>query len=170
MAASAHSCRCSTNPHSYIPHPYNVLALTWKNFVRIYRNLGLLLFQFILPSLQVSLFCFAIGGSLKGIKTTYVNQDNIFSINLSEICNQSGPHQPGLQNISSLGELYIKKLLADPAFDLVCINTSPPPQPSPLSLSCSMLHAEIGFQCCILFVCEIVFEKLGERVWLEAYH
>ena len=154
VAASAHSCRCSTNPHSYIPHPYNVLALTWKNFVRIYRNLGLLLFQFILPSLQVSLFCFAIGGSLKGIKTTYVNQDNILGINLSKICNHTGPHQPGLLNISSLGELYINKLLADPTFDMVCIILS-------LSLSsCLTFYTEIAFQYNIVLF-EIWEEGVG---------
>ena len=146
MVASARSCRCSTNPHSYIPHPYNVLALTWKNFVRIYRNLGLLLFQFILPALQMVLFCLTIGGSLRGIKTAYVNQDSAFGFNLSEICNKTAPHQPVLQDVSSLGELYINKLLADPTFDMVCriINTSLTPLTLSPSFSCcffSILHA-----------------------------
>lgn len=127
IAASAHSCRCSTNPHSYIPHPYNILALTWKNFVRIYRNPGLVLFQFILPTLQVALFCLAVGGNLRGVRMTYVNQDHGleaidlhgFHIELSGICTVVDPKFGGLQNSSSLGELYISKLLADPTFDMV---------------------------------------------------
>ena len=121
LAASAHSCRCSTNPHSYIPHPTNVLALTWKNFVRIYRNPGLVLFQFILPTLQVALFCLAVGGNLKGVKMAYVNQDQglqqLFGTNnLSDVCDISdADHNP----VGSLGELYITKLLVDPTFDMV---------------------------------------------------
>ena len=118
MAASAHSCRCSTNPHSYIPHPYNVLALAWKNFARIYRNPILLLFQFILPTIQVALFCWAVGGDLRGVKTSYVNYDS-FGGNLYDQCNVTDPVHGGLQNVSSLGELYVSKLLADRTFDMV---------------------------------------------------
>ena len=124
VAASAQSCRCSTNPHSYLPHPYNVLALTWKNFVRIYRNPGLVLFQFILPTLQVALFCLAVGGKLKGVKMSYVNQDvglvyKGHSFKLGSICSEVDPQFGGLQNVSSLGELYINKLKADPSFEMV---------------------------------------------------
>jgi hypothetical protein len=120
MAASAHSCRCSTNPHSYIPHPYNILALTWKNFARIYRNPVLLLFQFILPTIQVALFCWAVGGNLTGVKTSYVNYD-AFGGSLYDQCNVTDPAHAGLQNVSSLGELYVSKLLADRTFDMVII-------------------------------------------------
>lgn len=121
MAASMHSCRCSINPHSYIPHPYNILALIWKNYARIYRNPILLLFQFILPTIQVALFCWAVGGNLKGVKTSYVNYDS-FSSNLYELCNVTDPVHKGLQNVSSFGELYVSKLLADRTFDMVQYN------------------------------------------------
>eukprot|EP00731_Ephydatia_muelleri_P031186 Em0022g700a len=58
------------------PLPINVIAQCWKNFVKIYRNLGLLLFQFILPTIQVVLFCYAIGRPLSGISLAVCNQDH----------------------------------------------------------------------------------------------
>ena len=118
MTACTHSCRCSTNPHSYLPHPYNIFALTWKNFARIYRNPILLLFQFILPTIQVAVFCWAVGGNFKGVKMAYVNND-VFSGSLYDLCNVTDPSHEGLQNVSSFGELYISKLLSDATFDMV---------------------------------------------------
>ena len=118
IAASSHSCRCSPNPHSYLPHPYNIFALVWKNFARIYRNPILLLFQFILPTIQVAVFCWAVGGNLKRVKTAYVN-DDVFSGSLYDLCNVTDPSHEGLVNVSSFGELYISKLLSDTTFDMV---------------------------------------------------
>ncbi|QQP36934.1 ATP-binding cassette sub-family G member 20, partial [Caligus rogercresseyi] len=45
------------------------------NFIRMWRNIGFLIFQFILPTIQVSLFCLAIGGDLKGMSLAVANED-----------------------------------------------------------------------------------------------
>lgn len=63
------------NPSTVCPRPRNVLALCWKNSMRILRNPGILLFQFVLPAIQISLFCWAIGRNLEGINVAVVNQD-----------------------------------------------------------------------------------------------
>ena len=46
---SAFSC----TPANCCPHPSNILALCWKNAAKIYRNPWLVIFQFIIPTLQV---------------------------------------------------------------------------------------------------------------------
>lgn len=74
---------------SILPLPINVVAQCWKNFVKIYRNLGLLLFQFILPTIQVVLFCFAIGRPLSGISLAVCNQDHGKVSEPSMLCNTS---------------------------------------------------------------------------------
>ena len=48
-------------------------ALLVKNFIRMWRNLGFLVFQFIIPTVQVSLFCLAIGRDPKGMTVAVVN-------------------------------------------------------------------------------------------------
>ena len=63
------------NLSTVCPRPRNVLALCWKNSMRILRNPGILLFQFVLPAIQISLFCWAIGRNLEGINVAVVNQD-----------------------------------------------------------------------------------------------
>jgi ABC-type multidrug transport system ATPase subunit/ABC-type multidrug transport system permease subunit len=55
---------------------FSTLALIWKNAIRTIRNPGLLLFQFILPALEVVVFCLAIGRNLEGIGLVLINQDN----------------------------------------------------------------------------------------------
>ena len=60
---------------------YNLLqwsrlkALLVKNFIRMWRNLGFLVFQFIIPTVQVSLFCLAIGREPKGMSVAVVNEE-----------------------------------------------------------------------------------------------
>ena len=60
---------------------YNLLqwsrlkALLVKNFIRMWRNLGFLVFQFIIPTVQVSLFCLAIGREPKGMTVAVVNEE-----------------------------------------------------------------------------------------------
>lgn len=48
----------------------------------------------------------------------YVQQDE-FPFQLSQYCNVTDPHYGSLTNVSSLGELYMSKLLADPTFHMV---------------------------------------------------
>lgn len=43
-------------------------ALIWKNFVWMYRNLMIMAAIFVVPVLQVCLFCFAIGHDPRGLK------------------------------------------------------------------------------------------------------
>ena len=121
------SCQCHYNPSSCLPGPKNVMALSWKNVVRIYRNPGLLLFQFVLPTLQVALFCLAVGNNLVGVKTAFVNLDTGLNasglpippdIHFYNICTDT-TDDGGFLYVNNLGELYIDKLKEDPTFDLV---------------------------------------------------
>jgi len=78
---------------------YNVLrwhrlkAILIKSFIRMWRNLGFLVFQFIIPTVQVSLFCLAIGRDPVGMTVAVVNEE-IFGgscQSFSEACLISGP-------------------------------------------------------------------------------
>ena len=42
---------------------------------RIFRNPGILLFQFVNPMIQIALFCLAIGRNLEGVNVAIVNND-----------------------------------------------------------------------------------------------
>eukprot|EP00118_Oscarella_pearsei_P024013 m.296171 g.296171 ORF g.296171 m.296171 type:complete len:245 (+) comp40762_c0_seq54:1494-2228(+) len=53
----------------------NVAALMWKNLLKLARNPGEVLFDFFLPSLQISLFCLAIGRNPSGLSLATVNLD-----------------------------------------------------------------------------------------------
>ena len=101
--------KCTRHPLSFVPRPINILALCWKNLVHIYRNPGLLLFQFLIPVFQIALFSLAIGGNLRGIQVAYVNEDSVPGINLSSVCNNTD-YNGGLVGYSNLGELYIDQL------------------------------------------------------------
>jgi len=50
----------------------------------MWRNLGFLTFQFIIPTIQVALFCLAIGREPQGLRMAVVNND--VTANLSEKC------------------------------------------------------------------------------------
>nr|CAH7736596.1 unnamed protein product [Callosobruchus chinensis] len=50
-------------------------ALLQKNFLRMWRNVGVMLFIFALPVMQVILFCLAIGGDPKDLKLAIVNHE-----------------------------------------------------------------------------------------------
>ncbi|CAH1100505.1 unnamed protein product [Psylliodes chrysocephalus] len=54
-------------------------ALLQKNFLRMWRNVGVMLFIFALPVMQVILFCLAIGGDPKGLKLAIVNHERNFT-------------------------------------------------------------------------------------------
>ena len=70
--SSAFSCQLA----HCCPQPANILALCWKNAAKIYRNPWLVIFQFLMPTLQVSLLCLTIGRSLHGISLAYFNNDS----------------------------------------------------------------------------------------------
>lgn len=46
-----------------------------KNFLRMWRNVGVMLFIFALPVMQVILFCLAIGREPTGLKLAIANME-----------------------------------------------------------------------------------------------
>ncbi|XP_056011638.1 ABC transporter G family member 20-like [Ostrea edulis] len=58
-----------------LPSPRNIFAQFLKNIIFMKRNIGFLLFQFILPSIQIILFCLCIGSSPYGLKMAIVNNE-----------------------------------------------------------------------------------------------
>ncbi|XP_014212098.1 ABC transporter G family member 20 isoform X2 [Copidosoma floridanum] len=52
-----------------------IRALLQKNFLRMWRNVGVMLFIFALPVMQVILFCLAIGRDPTGLKLAVVNSE-----------------------------------------------------------------------------------------------
>lgn len=54
-----------------------LMAVTWKNFVRLKRNPPVLIFQFIVPAIQVILFCSCIGGEPFDVPVAIVNDEVI---------------------------------------------------------------------------------------------
>ncbi|KAL0114313.1 hypothetical protein PUN28_011521 [Cardiocondyla obscurior] len=52
-----------------------IKALLQKNFLRMWRNIGVMLFIFALPVMQVILFCLAIGRDPTGLKLAIVNHE-----------------------------------------------------------------------------------------------
>jgi hypothetical protein len=51
-------------------------ALTWKNLTKLLRNPPFLLFLFLLPAVQVSLFCLAFGGNPTDLPIAVFNSDS----------------------------------------------------------------------------------------------
>lgn len=62
-----------------------IRALLQKNFLRMWRNVGVMLFIFALPVMQVILFCLAIGRDPTGLRLAVANMemnDTVVSIAL----------------------------------------------------------------------------------------
>lgn len=55
-----------------------IKALLQKNFLRMWRNVGVMLFIFALPVMQVILFCLAIGRDPEGLKVAIVNKEMFY--------------------------------------------------------------------------------------------
>ena len=70
VAAARQGCSQSVN---------RICALTSKNFARLMRNLPVLMFQFILPSVEVILFCLCIGQEPFNLPVSVYNQELISS-------------------------------------------------------------------------------------------
>ncbi|XP_056644234.1 ABC transporter G family member 20 isoform X2 [Diorhabda sublineata] len=64
-----------------------IRALLQKNFLRMWRNVGVMLFIFALPVMQVILFCLAIGGDPKGLKLAIVNHEKNYTNLTYQECN-----------------------------------------------------------------------------------
>ena len=57
------------------PSTVNLRALLVKNFIKIRRNIPMLLFVFLLPAIQVVFFCIAVGQKPAGLRLGLVNQE-----------------------------------------------------------------------------------------------
>ncbi|CAH2004702.1 unnamed protein product [Acanthoscelides obtectus] len=89
-------------------------ALLQKNFLRMWRNVGVMLFIFALPVMQVILFCLAIGGDPKDLKLAIVNHE----ANYTNMTYQYCPTKPGCKmeflscrylealNVSTIEKVY----------------------------------------------------------------
>lgn len=55
--------------------PHHMKALIWKNFLWMWRNVGVMAFIIGLPCLQIILFCLAIGHDPKGLKLAISNHE-----------------------------------------------------------------------------------------------
>lgn len=53
-----------------------ISTITWKNYIRLKRNVPLLLFQFVLPAIQVILFCICVGNDPFDISVAVVNEES----------------------------------------------------------------------------------------------
>lgn len=58
-----------------IPSPHRSAALIHKNFMQTFRNIGMFLFVFLLPALQATIFCLAIGKDPTFLKMAIVNDE-----------------------------------------------------------------------------------------------
>ncbi|CAF1478403.1 unnamed protein product, partial [Rotaria sordida] len=95
------------------PHMHKIYALMMKDFTAIKKSIGLLLFQFLIPAIQVSLFCLCIGRNAEHIPMALYNSEAINGFptgNLSlQIINKIDPEQIHLTSFNDF----------DKAIDLV---------------------------------------------------
>lgn len=63
------------SPLTQITSKGKIRALLQKNFLRMWRNVGVMLFIFVLPVMQVILFCLAIGRNPTGLHIAIVNKE-----------------------------------------------------------------------------------------------
>ncbi|XP_069115666.1 ABC transporter G family member 20-like isoform X2 [Argopecten irradians] len=69
ISIKAASCNCG------LPSGKNIYAQFLKNLTLMKRNIGFLLFEFILPSIQIILFCICIGGDPYNLKVAIFNNE-----------------------------------------------------------------------------------------------
>lgn len=63
-------------------------TITWKNYIRLKRNVPLLLFQFVLPAIQVILFCICVGNDPFDIRVAIVNEESAANTSLAALSTQ----------------------------------------------------------------------------------
>lgn len=87
-------------------------ALLQKNFLRMWRNVGVMLFIFALPVMQVILFCLAIGRDPTGLKLAIVNEEMNFTTKYCPTYNNctfehlSCEYLKSLDNVTMIQEFY----------------------------------------------------------------
>ncbi|XP_037967605.1 ABC transporter G family member 23 isoform X2 [Plutella xylostella] len=75
MKADCDDCGDCLSPLLNFTSRGKIKALIQKNFLRMWRNIGVMLFIFVLPVMQVILFCLAIGRDPVGLRLAIVNND-----------------------------------------------------------------------------------------------
>lgn len=93
-------------------------ALTSKNFARLMRNLPVLLFQFMLPSVEVILFCLCIGQEPFNLELSIFNQE-LHEANLSVVIPESTFSYRYLHAISNKSVIQVNYDSASAAIDAV---------------------------------------------------
>lgn len=82
-------------------------TITWKNYIRLKRNVPLLMFQFVLPAIQVILFCICVGNDPFDIPVAIVNEessaDSIAALS-SQFLSSIDPHLVRQVNFTNLNE------------------------------------------------------------------
>ncbi|XP_055905605.1 ABC transporter G family member 23 isoform X2 [Eupeodes corollae] len=89
-----------------------IKALLTKNFLRMWRNVGVMMFIFVLPVMQVILFCMAIGREPQGLKIAIVNDE----LNDTSACLwRDGCHveNVGCRYLSHLNDSIVKRYYTD---------------------------------------------------------
>lgn len=78
-------------------------AVAWKNYTRLRRNPPVLVFQFMLPAIQVILFCLCIGGEPFDVPVAIVNEESnpISSLQFLDGLNKKVIRQIPYANLSS---------------------------------------------------------------------
>lgn len=97
---SCDDCNCSN-----ITTVGKMRALLQKNFLRMWRNVGVMLFIFALPVMQVILFCMAIGRDPTDLKIAIVNHE----MNYTDMTHQSCHYNPGCK-FTHLSCRYLENL------------------------------------------------------------
>jgi ABC-type multidrug transport system ATPase subunit/ABC-type multidrug transport system permease subunit len=101
-AAANAGCCCAWGPRKTM-----TAALAWKSYKKMVRNIGFLIYQFLMPAIQVTLFCLAIGGNPRNLDFGVVSTD------------AAGPiAQFMTEHIHTDGHMHMHAYTAhDPAYD-----------------------------------------------------
>ncbi|CAF1560478.1 unnamed protein product, partial [Rotaria sp. Silwood1] len=79
------------------PHIHKIYALIMKDLTLVKRNISLLIFQFLIPVIQISLFCLCIGRNAEHISMALYNGEAVHGFpteNLSlQLLNKINPQQ-----------------------------------------------------------------------------
>ncbi len=62
-----------------LPRMHNYYGLLYKDSIQIRRNVGHLIFQFLIPCIQISLFCLCIGREPYNLNFGIVNNETIYN-------------------------------------------------------------------------------------------
>ncbi|KAL0277482.1 UNVERIFIED_CONTAM: hypothetical protein PYX00_004744 [Menopon gallinae] len=91
-----------------------IRALLQKNFLRMWRNVGVMLFIFALPVMQVILFCLAIGRDPTGLKLAIVNHEMDYDLMECPYNNNCSFTNLSCRYLSHLNKTIVKEYYKTP--------------------------------------------------------